>query len=324
VVTWQTGGMVPPAALLPDVLPTDRLTDTGVPTPEVRTELRRISTIRGALTVLGVWAQVVGVLVAAAWLSHPLTWILAFALMGRSFALLAILGHEAAHRLLFPGTKLNDFVGRWLAYYPSFTPYDAYRRAHMAHHRVEFGPSEPDMNFYSGFPAGWASVRRKLARDIFGITGLRNLAPLFGALSSSRHRFVAVKILAAQGIIFGVFAAFGRPGMYLLLWLLPWLTIWKVFNRLRAVAEHGGMHQSIDRRQTTHHVRQSFSSQFWIAPLKTGWHLAHHVDSGVPFRNLPKLQRELEQAGYCPPELIWPSYRALWLACVNGRSDVAD
>ena len=319
MVTWQTGGMVPPPDLLPDVLPTERLTANGVPAPEIRSELRRIPTMRNAITVIGVWAQVVVVLVAAAWLSHPIAYVAAFFLMGRSFALLAILGHEAAHRLLFPGKRLNDFVGRWLAYYPSITAYDVYRRAHMAHHRVEFGPTEPDMNFYSGFPVGRRSAGRKLARDVFGVTGVRNLIPLFTALRKSSSRSVALQIFATQGVIFAAFAVAGRPELYLFLWLLPWLTVWKVFNRLRAVAEHGGMQQSIDRRQTTHHIRQSFWPRFWIAPLNTGWHLAHHVDSGVPFRNLPRLQRELEDAGYCPPELIWPSYRALWSACVDGR-----
>jgi len=311
--------MVPPDTVLPDVLPTDRLTVNGVAAPEIRAELRRIPTVRNAITVVGIWAQVVGILVAAAWLSHPLAWIAAFFLMGRSFALLAILGHEAAHCLLFPNKAANDFAGRWLAYYPSFTPYDAYRRAHMAHHRVEFGPTEPDMNFYSGFPMSWASVRRKLTPDVVGITGTRNLIPLFSALRSAKARPAALKIFAAQGMIFAGFAITGRPEMYLFLWLLPWLTIGKVFNRLRAVAEHGGMQQSIDRRQTTHHVHQTFWPQFWFVPLNTGWHLAHHVDSEVPYRNLPKLQRELEEARYCPPELIWSSYRALWAACISGR-----
>ena len=31
----------------------------------------------------------------------------------------------------------------------------------------------------------------------------------------------------------------------------------RVVNRLRAIAEHGGMQRSDDRRRTTHHVRQS-------------------------------------------------------------------
>ena len=49
-----------------------------------------------------------------------------------------------------------------------------------------------------------------------------------------------------------------------------------------------------------------------MVPFNTGWHLAHHVDIGVPFARLPQLQRELEAAGYVRPEIVWPSYRALW------------
>ena len=82
----------------------------------------------------------------------------------------------------------------------------------------------------------------------------------------------------------------------LVLWFVPWMTGWRVVNRLRSIAEHGGMQASSDRRQTTHHVRQNLLARFWIAPFNTGWHLAHHVDMGVPWRNLPQLHRELVAA----------------------------
>jgi enoyl-CoA hydratase len=32
-------------------------------------------------------------------------------------------------------------------------------------------------------------------------------------------------------------------------------------------------------------------ARFWIVPYNTGWHLAHHVDMGVPWRNLPAPRR---------------------------------
>ena len=43
-------------------------------------------------------------------------------------------------------------------------------------------------------------------------------------------------------------------------------------------------------------------------------HLAHHVDIGVPFRNLPALHRELTAAGWIVPGLEYPNYRTLWRA----------
>jgi fatty acid desaturase len=90
------------------------------------------------------------------------------------------------------------------------------------------------------------------------------------------------------------------------------MTEWRVINRLRAIAEHGGMERSNDRRRTTHTVHQSHLAGFVMVPYNIGFHLAHHVDMGVPFRNLPKLHAELVAAGYVTPELEHPSYRQLW------------
>ena len=99
------------------------------------------------------------------------------------------------------------------------------------------------------------------------------------------------------------------------------MTSWRVINRLRAIAEHGGMQASPDRRRTTHHVRQSWLARFWIVPFNTGWHLAHHVDMGVPWRNLPRYHAELEAAGYATADLTYPSYRALWRTLTSRPDD---
>ena len=74
------------------------------------------------------------------------------------------------------------------------------------------------------------------------------------------------------------------------------------------------MERSPDRRRTTHHVRQSWTARATIVPFNTGWHLAHHVDMGIPWRNLPRFHDELAAAGYVTPDLTYPSYRALWRA----------
>ena len=93
------------------------------------------------------------------------------------------------------------------------------------------------------------------------------------------------------------------------------MKMWKVLNRLRAIAEHGGMARSTDRRLTTHVVRQTPLARFWMVPYNTGWHLAHHVDMGVPFRNLPRLHQELVDGGWITPDLEYRSYWAFWRAC---------
>ncbi len=306
--------MVPTLDVLPDVLPTDRLTPTAMPVPELRAELRRIADLRNVGSVALAWVQAFGTIGVAVWIGHPLAYAAAFVLMGPAFARFAILGHEAAHKLLFSDKRWNDAVGRWLLAYPSFVPLDVYRRGHFAHHKDEFGPNEPDLNLYEGYPITTASFRRKMWRDARGTSGWKNLKGLLGALRSDVGRPIASRILAMQVPLILIAVLVGRWWLYPLLWLGPWLTTWRVINRLRSIAEHGGMQRSKDRRQTTHHVRQSWLARFWIVPLNTGWHLAHHVDMGVPWRNLPALHAELEAAGWITPELTYPSYRALWRA----------
>jgi fatty acid desaturase len=301
--------MVPSVDRLPDVLPTDRLTKSGKAVPEVREALRKIPDAANAFSVVFCWVQIIGGIALAVHFNNPLVWAVEFLLAGRGFALLNILGHEAAHRLLFSKKSVNDFVGRWFLAYPAFTPIDLYRRSHMAHHRDEFGPEEPDMNLYSGYPITRASLRRKLWRDARGSSGWKNAKTL---VKAARKPTVARTILLVQAVVFVGFIAAGHPWLFLFLWVAPWMTVWRVLNRLRAIAEHGGMQQSSDRRETTHHVRQGFWARFWIAPYKTGWHLAHHTDIGVPFRNLPKFHRELEASGWVTDALVYPSYTALW------------
>jgi fatty acid desaturase len=314
--------MIPEPTLLAAVHPTDHITEVGRPTPEFRERLRRIPNARNALAVLALYAQTIAIVVVAVRLDNWFAWIAAFVLMGRAHAQFAALMHEAAHRLLFRNRKVNDFVGRWLLGFPSFTPIDAYRRGHMAHHRDEFGPDEPDIPLYRGYPISRDSMRRKLVRDATGRTGWKLFKGLLGAVRSENApvRFQARAIVASQLVLIVIGIALHHPWVYFILWLAPYLTVWRVINRLRSIAEHGGMQRSKDRRLTTHTVKQSPVSRFFVVPFHIGWHLAHHVDAGVPMAHLPKLHAELRRAGYVSDGLEYRSYTALWRKLASGES----
>lgn len=311
--------MVPDATLLVPARATERIRPDGRPTPEFRERLRRIPSWRNALSVLSMVAQTGAVLWAAvAW--GPWSWPLAFVLMGRTHAQLASLMHEAAHRLLFANRTANDLVGRWLLGYPGFTPTDAYRRVHMAHHRREFGPDEPDRALYDGYPIGRDSFRRKLWRDATGRTGWKLLRLQLSQLRSPEPlaRTNARRVVLTQLVLVASAIAVGHWWLYPVFWLAPYLTVWRVINRLRSIAEHGGMRESDDRRATTHSVRQHLLARFFLVPFHIGWHLAHHVDAGVPFRNLPLLHEALREADYVTEQLEHPGYLALWRRLAAG------
>ena len=262
------------------------------------------------------WIQTIGVIALAVWWGNPIGYVLAFLLMGRADAQFAALMHESAHRLLFANKRINDFVGRWIVGYPIFTSTDAYRRVHMAHHRHEFGPDEPDIPLYSGYPITPASFRRKLVRDATGRTGFRLFRDQFAPArwKDSRARRTLLQILLVQAILLGVAIAVGKWWLYPLLWVLPYITVWRVINRLRAIAEHGGMNESSDRRETTHTVKQHALARFALVPYNIGWHLPHHVDAGVPMRALPRYHQALIEAGYVTPSIEYANYPSLWRA----------
>ena len=306
-----TGGMAPTPA---PFVGSDRLHPDGRPKGAFRDSLRTVPDARNALAASGAVAFPLALVAAAVVLSHPAAWIAAFLLMPIAQNRLFILHHEAAHRVLFSNRRLNDLIGINLVGWLTFgTGGHGYRVGHMNHHRDEFGPKEPDFGLYARYPITSASMRRKHRRDLTGVSAFRIIRPRFQRLGQVHHRRLTYRFLAGQALVLAAFWASGHPWLYLLLWVLPWATLYQGLNRIRAIAEHGGMTRSGDRRRTTHHVHQSLAARMVMVPFSVGYHLAHHVDMTVPYRNLPRLHRALVADGYLG-ELEWPTYRSLWRA----------
>src|SRR4029077_174710 len=158
--------------------------------------------------------------------------------------------------------------------------------------------------------------------DATGRTGFKLFKGLLRGVGSSEPSVSsqARRIVAVQLLFIAIGVALGHPWVYFILWLAPFLTVWRVINRLRSIAEHGGMERSKDRRLTTHSVHQSFLARFFLVPFHIGWHLAHHVDSGVPMAHLPELHAEPRRLGYVVEGLDYRSYPPLWRKLASGAS----
>ena len=318
--------MVPDAAVLTQISGDDKILPNGHPTSQWRTELRHIPNVRNAISVASIYAQTFGIIWIALKLSNPITYITAFLLMGRAHAQLLALMHESVHRLLFRNRKFNDFAGRWLLGYMSFVNTDGYRYVHMAHHREEFGPNEPDMPLYANYPITRASFWRKMRRDGLGRTGFRMLRGQFLSIfkKDPLQQNTQRKIFALHAVVITLSVIFVNPWVYVMLWLFPYITVWRVMNRLRSIAEHGGLRADDDRRVTTHSVRQHLFSSFYFVPFNLGWHIAHHTDSGIPFRSLPKYHRQLRESGFVTDAYEYSSYLAIWRALRSRPEAIAN
>lgn len=270
--------LVPNLIDLPEVTETTRISAQGTATAEYRAELRKINDWANAWTVAFSFALAVLVVAIAANSHNLFVYMAAFVVMGGVQSRLFILTHEAAHHLLFTNKRLNDFVWLRVISYATFgSGSKGYRRGHMAHHRDEMGPDEPDVILYSFYPQSLRKFSRKMRRDLAGVSAWPLQGGVFRSLGSWPEAKYGLKTLTGMATTFAPFALMGITELWLLLWFAPYVTLFPFTSRLRSIAEHGGMQRSQDKRLTTHHVRQGILPRLLITPINSGYHLAYHL-----------------------------------------------
>lgn len=157
------------------LLPPDRFFD--------RAEWGAITTAcswRGIWLVAHAWIVSIAAVGLAAWIGNPAAWLLAIAIVGGRQLGLAILMHEAAHGLLHPNRKTNNFLGQWLTGAAVGSDLIAYRTYHLQHHKFTQQPEDPDLSLSKPFPTTRASLGRKVLRDLTGQTFFKQRMAQFG------------------------------------------------------------------------------------------------------------------------------------------------
>ncbi|MFC4292999.1 fatty acid desaturase family protein [Sphingorhabdus arenilitoris] len=105
----------------------------------------------------------------------------AIAIIGGRQLGLAILMHEAAHGLLHPNRRINNFFGQWLSGAATGSDLHAYRAYHLTHHRFTQQAEDPDLSLSAPFPVSKASLKRKMIRDLTGQTFFKQRSHQFAA-----------------------------------------------------------------------------------------------------------------------------------------------
>ena len=286
---------------------------------EIR-ELCARSDARALLALLTTWGIVAGSFALVAW--HPAWWTVALALVligGRQLAL-SVLMHDAAHRSLFESKRLNLLVGEWLCAAPMWNSLERYRKHHLSHHAHTNEPQDPDLVLVENFPITRASLLRKFARDLIGLTALKRVVALLlmdlgllaysaspkvirldqserklgDYLSSITRNFgpVLVTNLALGGLL----AALGHGRLYLL-WVLAYFTTFSLFLRIRAMAEHACTDPSSDPFLNTRTTQATWLAKLTVAPHAVNYHLEHHLLPTVPLYGLPRMHALLRERG---------------------------
>ncbi len=266
------------------------------------------------------WGLVAASFALVAIWPNPLSIVLAIFVIGARQLGFAVLMHEAAHRTLFRNPVWNDRLGNWLSAYPVWGDLHPYRPYHLQHHGRTWTEHDPDLGLVKPFPITRASLLRKVWRDLSGQTGWKRAKftlkrDLGWSQGRVRRRDEAgvrrlLGVIATNGILFGILAAFGHPALYLL-WVAAWLTSYSLAMRIRSIAEHSMVSDPTSDLLNTRTTRARWWERLLIAPNRVNFHLEHHLWMTVPHYNLPRLHRILSERGVLDDALVTTGYRGV-------------
>ena len=284
---------------------------------ELVLELTRRSAWRASLAIVGDLAVIaLAAAVALAFWPNLLVLLPCIILIGTRQHALFVIAHDAAHYLLYENRTLNDLVGRAAATVQGLSMC-TYRVIHRLHHNNLYGELDPDTALHGGYPRGRAYLVKKLLKDLTGFTAWKTYAYFLGgapALNTATN--VALRplddtsaklkeearsdrntVIVFHVVLLALFAWSGYLVEYLVLWILPLVTVVQAILRLRAIAEHGA---TTDFSSPLTAARTNLAPawlQWLIFPHHVNYHIEHHLYASVPHYNLPRLHREMAARG---------------------------
>lgn len=286
--------------------------------PDTLARLTALDPVRSGLAVTQTLLITVLTLAIAATLWTPWVVIPALFIIAAQQHAMFVLAHDAAHYRLASNRTVNEWAGRLIGALGGISMC-SYRVIHRLHHNHLYERSDPDIALHGGYPRGKAYLRRKLTVDLIGLTAWKNYRYFFGAPALNaatgvaqrplddtspalratarrdRRTVIAVQVALPLAILLG----FGADGLirYVVLWLLPALTILQALLRLRAIAEHGAPG---DLGSPLTAARTNLAAplvRFVLFPHHVNYHIEHHLYPAVPHYKLPALHQWLAARG---------------------------
>jgi fatty acid desaturase len=263
--------------------------------------LLQLEDARSWLSIGVDWGLVFLALAGVAYWPHPLSVGVALLVIGARQLGLAVLMHEASHRTLLRDSRWNDAVGNWLCAYPIWADLHPYRAYHLKHHAKTGGPDDPDLGLVTPFPITRRSLRRKIGRDLSGLTGIKFARAAFRRTFGSWRedplaRRAALGFVGTNLVLLGGLTLLGHPALYLL-WVGAWLTTNTLVTRIRSIAEHALTPDADDPLGNTRTTRAAWWERLLIAPNRVNYHLEHHLLMTVPHYHLPRMHALLRERG---------------------------
>jgi fatty acid desaturase len=239
---------------------------------------------------------------------HWWVWIPGMLFIGSRQHSFGILAHEGVHYLVHRKRWLNDLAANLLSAYPITYPVEAYRVAHLKHHRTLDTPEDPERVSVDLYPREWTyPMPAQLLmwihfKDIVGLSA-RSFLTLVKYIWAIRLKdwYHGVFIALYHAAWWYLAWQTGHIVALVVLWYVPLLTVAPTCFRLRTAAEHSGIYDG-ERRYTqprvntigtTRTVTGGPIASYLFAPHNMAYHIEHHLFPYVPVFRLRDLHHEM-------------------------------
>lgn len=261
---------------------------------------------------LSEWTVIGLAMASTAWIVHPAWWALMGALIGTRQHGLLILMHDAVHRRMHRDPAVNDLISDVLCAWPLLISTEGYRGGHLQHHTALHTPADPDWQMrHDRIEWAWPKPLWRLVGGLLlmGMGGgiaaflrsngrLKQMGAPMTRQETHPGRQVA-RLVVTLALPVGALIA-GEGPRFLVLWVVPFLTVLPVVVRLRVIAEHYGL-PATSTFDTTRDWTAGKLLDWLLVPWNIRLHLTHHLFAGVPFHRLPQAHRLLRADGRLGP-----------------------
>lgn len=241
--------------------------------------------------------------------NNALVYIISVIIIATRQQALGVLSHDVVHFRFLNNRKLADIIGNIFMTWPLFFTIPGYRSMHLRHHSKVNTDEDPDWVRRKGksdwvYPMTKRKLYTMLFLDISGLNLYQNIQKIFLPKTDKKlkedFKSAGTSYYISMGLYYFIGAViityFQAWNMFLIYWVVPYFTFFKLIKRLRAVGEHFGIPsediKEITRTTLCHPIEEFIFSQHQI-----NYHIEHHRWAGIPFYNLPKLHKFLEQSG---------------------------
>lgn len=269
-------------------------------------QLSKLSPLKGLSPLIFDWSVIVAAITVSIMLPSMLVYLAAVILIASRQHALLIVVHDAAHYRLAKDHSLNDLISNAFAAFPNFFCTHMYRINHLKHHRHLNSMQDPDWARKANqsewtFPQTRFQLMKTFGK-ILAIGWFKMLlvfAHFSGVLQKESYttkpgRWLLIQKCAFYSVAAGLIYYLNLGAAFFAYWLVPFLVVLPIIERIRSISEHFGLSYANDFNQTRD-ILCTPAEAFMFGPHNIRYHLSHHLYPSVPQYNLPQLHERLMQ-----------------------------